>query len=422
MERVPRLLLAVVVSLALAACGSERPATGEEEAGILAPEAAAATARAAAAERNVPHGPKLRVMTRNLYLGADIFAVTLAETPEELVAAATQFWVNVQATDFAARARVIADEVFWARPEVLGLQEVSLYRSGDPLVCAGEVSPDAPVAEDLELDFLAILQHELRRRGLRYEVAARIATTDAELCVLDLANPGAFRDLRYTDQDVLLVRRDVEWRDPTLPVAPSGAPGDRNGARFSEDWTAYFDLGGATIYTWRGWTATEVRVGHEWVRVFETHLEDWLPVPPPYPEWIFQAGQAGELVSILGGSLTMAPLPTVLLGDFNVYVTPEEQPPVYRFLVGGPFPLDPALDGISPLWDAWTRLRPDDPGFTWGFDELLRTGSLTTRLDLVLATPGLNPLSTYLVGTEDRTAGGLHPSDHAGIVTTFSVR
>ena len=157
MERVLRLFVAVVVSLSVVACGSDRPATGEE-AGFLAPEAAAASAQAAATARNVPNGPKLTVMTRNLYLGADIAMITRAETGPEVVAAASQVWMDVQLTDFPARARVLADEVFWARPEVLGLQEVTLYRTGDPLACGEAPPPSPPVATDPELDFLAILQ------------------------------------------------------------------------------------------------------------------------------------------------------------------------------------------------------------------------------------------------------------------------
>ena len=49
-------------------------------------------------------------------------------------------------------------------------------------------------------------------------------------------------------------------------------------------------------------------------------------------------------------------------------------------------------------------------------------GELFTTLDLVLATDGLEPLFTYRVGTHDRTRGGLHPSDHAGLVTAFQIR
>ncbi len=415
MELVARRLVVVVVSLALAGCGSERGA-------VDAPAAAGIAAVAEAGSGSCREGgAAVEVMTRNLYLGADAMGVILAP-PDRVVEAATEFWVKVQATDFPSRAGVLADEIARARPAVLGLQEVTTYRSGRPLVCTGEALPSAPVARKVEVDFLAILQRELHRRGARYEVAGRVTSTDVELCVADLARPGGFRDLRYTDQDVLLVRADVRWRDPVLPpVALSDAPGDRNGARYSADWTACFDLGGDTVCSWRGWTAAEVQVGDAWIRVFETHLEDWLPIDP-LPQWLFQAGQAVELVSILDASLSIAPLPAVVLGDFNAYATPEEWPPVYRFLVGGAVPLDPAPDVASPLLDAWTGLHGLAPGFTWGFDELLRTGELTTRLDLVLATDDLRPVWSYLVGVHDRTPDGLHPSDHAGIVTGLSLR
>ena len=42
------------------------------------------------------------VMTRNLYLGADLDPILLAQTPEQLVLAVTQAWSDVQATDFNA--------------------------------------------------------------------------------------------------------------------------------------------------------------------------------------------------------------------------------------------------------------------------------------------------------------------------------
>jgi endonuclease/exonuclease/phosphatase family metal-dependent hydrolase len=415
MVRIASLLLVGIVSLSLVACGSE-PGAGTGEA---APWAAAISDSESAACRE-PAG-RFEVMTRNLYLGADVMAVVVAPA-DSVVEAATEFWAKVQATDFPARARVLAREIARARPEVLGLQEVTTYRTGDPLVCLGEARPSQPVASDVALDFLAILQDELARRGVDYRVVGRVTSTDVELCILDTTRPGELLDLRYTDQDLLLVRGDVHWRDPTLPsVTLSDTPGDQNGARYSPTWTACFDLGGDTVCSWRGWTAAEVKVGHAWVRVLETHLEDWLPIEG-YPDWLFQAGQAAELISILDGSMALAPLPAVVLGDFNAYVTGHGRPPVYRFLVGGPFPLDPSLHLRSPLDDAWVALHGHEPGFTWGFDELLRSGTLSTRLDLVLVSPGLRPEFSYLVGVEDRTPGALHPSDHAGIVTGLVVR
>jgi exonuclease III len=142
------------------------------------------------------------------------------------------------------------------------------------------------------------------------------------------------------------------------------------------------------------------------------------------PPWWFQALQDAQLVAIVD-AVYLDPattLPTVVLGDFNAYVEPADpNPATYAFLTGGPFPLDPALDGISPLRDAWTALHPGEWGFTWGFDGSLRDGRLSTRLDLVLATPELRPREIARTGVRTRIRGGLHPSDHAGVVATFAV-
>jgi hypothetical protein len=445
MDRVLRIL--AVVSLVLSACDAEVPSTGAGAAGSLAPEAAAAASEAL---RLPSHHPRLEVMTRNLYLGADILPIAQAKTGEELVAAATTLWAHVRLTDFPARAAVLADEIFWARPDVLGLQEVSIFRSGDPAVCGG-ANPSAPTARHVELDFLAILQKELHRRGLHYEVAAQVTSMDVELCIVDPSRKGGLGDLRYTDLDVLLVRRDVPWRNPTLPEAqpleafipgpPPSGDGDGNGGIFAVALqtldpenplpaTAFFPVPGfeEPIFSWRGWTAVEVERDGRWVRVFETHVEDQLDLTEfGLVPWFFQALQDAQLVAILDASLELAPLPTILLGDFNVYLLREPGEPLpetYVYLTGGTFPpeLLPLLQPPgSPLRDAWPLLRPADPGLTWGFDELLRTGKLETTLDLVLATGGLDPLFTYRVGVHDRTRGGLHPSDHAGLVTGFRI-
>jgi endonuclease/exonuclease/phosphatase family metal-dependent hydrolase len=401
-----------------------------------------AQASAGSAERREAGEARLTVMSRNLYLGAEITGLVAATGPVEAVEEANRIWATVQATRFPERAEAIAREVDQAEPDVLALQEVTLWRLGPAEACTAE-GPVTPSAGDVAYDFLALLLGSLEKRGLHYEVAAQVTSMDAELCIGDLSDLATLRDLRYTDREVILVRRGVEWRDPTLPPAqplpgfvpapvPPG-PGDRNGALYAVSLgteipaTAFFTVGGGEepVFSWRGWTAVEVERGGRWIRVFETHVEDTLPMPPEsgLQPWFFQALQDAQLVAIVD-AVYLDPattLPTVVLGDFNAYVEPADPaPPTYAFLTGGPFPLDPALDGISPLQDAWTALHPCDWGFTWGFDQNLRGGALTTRLDLVLATPEITPRSIVRTGVHERVRG-LHPSDHTGLVATLAI-
>jgi endonuclease/exonuclease/phosphatase family metal-dependent hydrolase len=429
----------VVVSMLLVAgCGVAAPRSS------LTGENSAATAVVADPAGPDRHGGRdLRVMTRNLYLGADILAVADAAGPAEALAAANAAWAGVQATRFPDRARVIAREIGEARPDVVALQEVTTWRLGAPVACLAG-GPVPPVAADVAQDFLAILLHALAREDLHYEVAAQITSMDVELCIGDPADPSTLGDLRYTDHDVILVRRGVAWRDPMLPPAPwlpglvpapvAPAPGDRNGALYAmaladgTPATAFFTVGGSSdpVFSWRGLAAVEVARSDRWVRVLATHVEDTLPslATMGLPPWLFQALQDAQIVA-LAGALWADPatsLPTVVLGDFNVYVEPADpSPATYAFLTGGAFPLDPALDGASPLRDAWTALRPGDWGFTWGFSPDLRSGRLSTRLDLVLATPDVTPREIERTGTRDRTRTGLHPSDHAGLRATLRI-
>ena len=61
-----------------------------------------------------------------------------------------------QATDFAARAKAIADEIDRTGPDLVGLQEVSGWQTSGPAT----VAPSQ--------DFLAVLQAALAARGLDY--------------------------------------------------------------------------------------------------------------------------------------------------------------------------------------------------------------------------------------------------------------
>ena len=110
------------------------------------------------------------VMTRNLYLGADLAPVMFAQSFPEVVGAVTQVWFDVQATDFEKRAVALADEIVVAKPDLIGLQEAVLWRiqeQGD-LLFGGTVP-----ATDVAYDFVELLRDELRSRGMRYDVRCR---------------------------------------------------------------------------------------------------------------------------------------------------------------------------------------------------------------------------------------------------------
>jgi hypothetical protein len=68
----------------------------------------------------------LVVMSRNIYLGADV-GKALALIPD-LPAAAQFMWDQMRKTDFQARAKLLADEINDYQPDVIGIQEATIWR------------------------------------------------------------------------------------------------------------------------------------------------------------------------------------------------------------------------------------------------------------------------------------------------------
>src|SRR5262245_8578869 len=78
-------------------------------------------------------GKKVTVLSRNLYVGGDLGPATAAVLSGDLSAILAEvgaLWASVQATDFPARAEALALEVRDAKPDLIGLQEASLWRTG----------------------------------------------------------------------------------------------------------------------------------------------------------------------------------------------------------------------------------------------------------------------------------------------------
>jgi hypothetical protein len=334
-------------------------------------------------------GQPIPVMTRNLYVGADlspVFAAAAKGDGPGIVQATTATWQNVKATNFPERAGALADEIEDSEPLLVGLQEVSLFRTGPPDSITGTPTP----AEHVELDYLDLLLRELDQRGLHYAPVTITKGADAE--IPGFTAPGVLQDIRLTDRDVILARTDVSSSKLQLSNEQTG-----NYATY-----ASLPIGqtGQSIKLLHGWGSVDVTLRGQTFRFINTHLQ------PEGPLNAIQVAQGNEL---LNGPANTS-LPVVLVGDFNSRADGTGTP-TYDNLIGAGFK------------DAWSATHPRDLGNTWGHDANLlnTTVDLTKRLDLVLYRNNLCALDADVVGDElsDRTPSGLWPSDHGGVVATL---
>ena len=323
----------------------------------------------------------VKVMTRNLYAGTDLSPLLSATSLPEFAFEVTQAFGRVQATDFPARAKVLAKEIKEADPHLIGLQEVALWRIGEPGVLDGSITPATTVV----YDFLASLQDELSHRGLHYSVVIVQTEFDAE-------GPSTLGfDIRLTLRDVILAKADLPPDELTLSNA--------NSANYIATLTLPTVAGDLTFT--RGWTSVDATVNRRTFRFINTHLEAF----SAYHRW----AQSNEL--LLPGGPADTSLPVVIVGDLNS--SPDETGPylAYANLIGAGFV------------DTWLQANPTDPGYT-GFnaaDLLNPTPTLTTRVDHVLTRPSVGVFKSKIVGIDqdNRTPSGLWPSDHAGVVATL---
>ncbi len=316
------------------------------------------------------------VMTRNLYLGADIFRVTQATAPEEIPAIVAEIFQIMEMNDFPARAGALAAEIEAHEPHLIGLQEVELYRIQDP-------SDMSTPATDVYLDFLEVLMDSLQVRGLQYQVASQVVNADVQMPAA--RSPTEFFDVRMTDRDVILARADVATRNP--------------GAQGFQAIVPFELVTGDTIWFERGYTWVDATVDGADFTFVNTHLE----VSAGGELHAIQSFQILELIQQFGQRAQV-----VLVGDLNT--GPGDEP--YELLTG-------------TFTDAWTALDTTDPGLTCCFPELLNlTGDLYSRIDLILYSGTVAPLSAEVVGTDPagRTPGGLWPSDHAGVVANLRIQ
>jgi len=327
-------------------------------------------------------GASLRVVTWNMYLGAD-FTPLLSQassTPPgfSIEAALGRTFEAVEATDPPMRADTMAARIAEAgsgAPDVIALEEVALWRT--------QATPDgtATPATDPAFDFLRLVVDGLARRGLTYDVAVVADNADVE-ATAELTS-GVRLDVRFTDRDAILVRRDA-------PFVVTGTAQGKYTANLVVP-----TLLGRSIDFRRGWVAADLTPaggGVSPIRVVDTHLE---AVADPIRD-----AQVAELVA---GPVRDAPPELVLAGDLNL--RPDAVP--YR-----------ALTAVG-LTDVWATVAGGDPGVTCCQAADLRNPAsmLDERIDYVFVRGALTPSTAERLGAleSERTPSGLWPSDHAGV-------
>src|SRR5574338_332052 len=75
-------------------------------------------------------GDTLRIMSQNMDEGTGFQELIAAQTPQEFVAAVTLTYQNILATKPTERAAAMAREIAKAHPDIVGLQEASMVRTG----------------------------------------------------------------------------------------------------------------------------------------------------------------------------------------------------------------------------------------------------------------------------------------------------
>jgi endonuclease/exonuclease/phosphatase family metal-dependent hydrolase len=348
-------LLAALGLLALAACQDSpvSPATQDPSLMVGGPE------------------HRLIVMSRNMYVGAEMDAVVAALTnndPSDDFGATINAYRTLRETDYYTRVQAVAAEIARYHPAIVGLQEVS------------QIDMEFANSEDTHMaihgDFMVELNEELAELELPYVVAAKVPNWAVE----------PFAGVKMAGYDVFLV-------DPAQVTV---------GATITR--TFQHNLGGVApgVQLLRGWTGVEASYAGQHYAFVTTQLESGAEYADLRTE------QVSELLHAMANRARV-----VILGDFN------DQPgsAMYRKVLDKGFR------------DAWADIQPE-PGYTCCLlPDLSNEGTrgLDRRTDFVfakgLALPETGKLAgdITLTGVErrERIPGPAHPiwpSDHAGVV------
>jgi endonuclease/exonuclease/phosphatase family metal-dependent hydrolase len=394
--------------------------------GALALALVATLALPLAAEAKPKKSINVKVMTRNLFLGADLGPAINADGIGEFLTANGGILREVDETDFPRRSRLLADEIKEKKPDLVGLQEVALWRTADP--CVTPSLTETPTATEVVYDFLELLKDRINRNKKLYKVAVVQKEFDFEAPAdknqqagdgppagdLESCNPGgvinnAELNGRLTMRDVILVRKPQK--------------GDKTKVKVKNPTGGNFDnllivrvANAVDVDVTRGWTAVDAvakkgkgknKVKKKF-RFINTHFEafdDETEIPS------IRSLQAQEMAGIALDPAYGGERPVILLGDFNSDVRTKVQPgdaQAYQALLDAGFTERSTHDPLSCCVSDLFTSPPSE--FDHQVDHVM-TDASKKKIKLV---------KSSVVGR--KRIDGIYPSDHAGVFSKLRLK
>jgi endonuclease/exonuclease/phosphatase family metal-dependent hydrolase len=372
---------------------------------LLLAVAALFAAFVGSAEAKTTKGTPVKVMTRNLYLGADLTPAIQSTSTESFIEANGGIVRQVEATNFPVRAKGLAKEILGEEPDLVGLQEVALWREAPPSL--GPVFSGRPEATKVKYDFLELLLAQLNKGKALYRPVVVQDEFDFEAPAnangLPGDGPGGTGLLANAEVNGRLTMRDVILARIGAGVVTSNP----KSANFSKLLVVKV-AGAKEISVTRGWTSVDATVrGSKKFHFVNTHLEAF-DNEAENPS--VRAQQAGELVAP-GGPAT-SKLPVILVGDLNSDVKTEVKPgdgQAYRVMTKAGF-------------RERATSKPTGCCIDSSYD--LKTGSnkeMNHKVDHIMTNdPKQVKLLESAVTGRSKT-NGYWDSDHAGLASVLSI-
>lgn len=349
------------------------------------------------------HRDRVGVMTRNLFLGADLSEALASTTPAQFFTANGGILRQVTQTNFPVRAKGLAGEILDERPDLVGLQEVALWRTAAP-----SLTPvlSGPTATKVRYDFLQLLLDQLNKHhpGLyravevqpEFDFEAPADENGVPNDGPDAATEGLLKDTeingRLTMRDVILARKGTFTGNP-------------KGGHFTH--LLNVTVSGIPIAVTRGWTSVNAIVGHS--RPFHfvnTHLEAF-DDETQHPS--IRAQQAGELVA--PGGPARSTLPVILVGDLNSDVKTEVKlgdAQAYQAMLDAGFFERSTSNPLSCCIESPTLTTGTTAEFNHKVDHIMTSSAFIVRL-----------LKSEVTGR--RMHNGFWDSDHAGLFSELGI-